>query len=390
VVWWTSAFDHFTKRQRVLETNSVQTEDGYELVLLKALGYQRNVSVRRVLDHRLVARRFRKEAGRSSRPDVILCSLPTVGLAAEATTYGAQRGVPVIVDIRDLWPDVIEEIAPAALRPFARVALAPMYGSLRRVCRKAAAIVGPTDAFVDWALAAGGRPRTSLDRVFPMAYLAQDPSESEITQAARFWDERGILANGGVFVVCFFGTMGRQFDLDTVIETARLLASGTRSIRFVLCGSGERLDYYRTRAAECTNVLFPGWVGSPEIWTLMRRAHIGIAPYRDSPNFVGNLPNKPVEYLSAGLPVLTGIQGVLQQLIEKEECGWVYRNGATTELAELIRRVAENQQLLEKASINARRVYESQFMAERVYDEMAEYLETLACCRSTRSCVDGS
>ncbi len=105
VVWWSSAFDHFQKAW--IDSSTIKgAAGGAQLILLKGCGYQRNVSLKRYLDHRLVAHRFRAMAPQEQRPDIIVASLPAHDLAYEAVRFGAQQKIPVIVDVRDPWPDV--------------------------------------------------------------------------------------------------------------------------------------------------------------------------------------------------------------------------------------------------------------------------------------------
>ena len=107
VTWWTSDFDHMRKAPRFGEFRSIPVDDRLSLNLLPGPTYRRNISLRRVLHHHLMARRFSTEAARSSPlPDVIFACLPPLELAERAVEYASSRAIPVIVDIRDLWPDL--------------------------------------------------------------------------------------------------------------------------------------------------------------------------------------------------------------------------------------------------------------------------------------------
>ena len=85
--------------------------------MLHGCGYSSNVSLARFRDHRQVAERFAAAAAAEPRrPDIIVAGLPTIELCLESTRYGKQRGVPVVLDMRDMWPDVFLELLPPALR----------------------------------------------------------------------------------------------------------------------------------------------------------------------------------------------------------------------------------------------------------------------------------
>ena len=254
-----------------------------------------------------------------------------------------------------------------------------MIRDLRDACRGAAAIIGTTPAFVDWGLRHGGRSRGPLDRDFPMAYRSRPPSPEAAAAARLAWRERGLHLDGPGLIACYFGAIGRQSELETVIEAARLLRD--RDVRFVLCGTGDRLGRHRRRAAGLDRVTLPGWVGAAEIHELMRVSSIGLAPYANIPNYVYGLPNKPVEYLSAGLPVVTGLRGVLSELLETYQCGAPYRYGDPTSLAAAVAGLDDDRGRLAALSANALGLYRKRFTSDRVLGDLCRYLESFGAAR---------
>jgi len=378
VLWWTSAFDHVRKTHRAGEDTFVSLADNYRIAMLRSCGYRRNISLARLSDHRGLARKFIELAPREPAPDVILCSMPTIELCRGAVRYAKKSGIPVVLDIRDLWPDVIVDIAPPWARRAARLFLSSLVRDLREACAGATAVIGITDPIVEWGVRYAGRPKTGRDRAFPLGYVEQVPLSGEMEKAQRFWGDFGIGADPGEFLVCFFGTIGRQFDLETVILAARRLEGGPRRFRFVLCGSGDMLPHYRKLAGGITSVVFPGWVGAAEIWTLMRIARAGLAPYRNSMDFRLSLPNKSIEYLSAGLPLVSSLTGELQRLLEKHGCGVTYKEGDAESLATTLAELYDHRAGLETMAANALALYQERFTAENIYNELCGYLEDLA------------
>lgn len=378
VVWWTSTFDHARKRARFNADTLIDISNRFRINLLHSVPYRKNVSVSRIVNHCGVARKFLRLAGSDPKPDLILCSLPTLELSSAATEYGKERCIPVVLDVRDLWPDLFVESVPVWGQRIVRLLLYPMFAAVRSACSKAAAITGVTPAFVDWGVSYANRPRTHLDRDFPLGYSNKVPSKEAIMEAERFWEKQGVTKSKHEFITCFFGTMGRQFELETAIEGARRLKLQNRPFRFILCGSGENLAFYKRLANGCENVVFPGWVGAAEIWTLMRMSSVGLAPYRSSSNFINNLPNKPIEYLSAGLPIVSSLKGILKDLLSNYDCGVSYENGNGERLASALSCLYDQPERLRTLSENARALYQEKFVAEKVYGEMSDYLEEVA------------
>ena len=244
-----------------------------------------------------------------------------------------------------------------------------MYWQSRRVMVRASAITGITADFVRWGVTRGGRQETSLDRAFAMAYVEQPPSAQALSQAHAAWRQLGV--DPQHFNFAFFGTVGRQFDLSTVVQAARLIRDPR--IRFVLCGTGDKLDRYRAEAAGLDNVLFPGWVDAPMIRELMSMSWAGLAPYNLSDNFNSNIPNKIVEYLAGGLPIITTLTGIPRQLIDEFECGAGYTHGDPNSLASEITNLVSNPQRQRGISERSLALYRLRFDASRVYGEMIDH-----------------
>jgi glycosyltransferase involved in cell wall biosynthesis len=376
VLWWTSSFDHVRKRQRCGTDTTKVLGDRYRITMLHANGYSNNTSLARLLNHRGVGEKFQKLSETERRPDIILCSLPTLELCVEAVRYGKRNHVPVVIDVRDLWPDLVAELAPRWGRGIAKFFLTPMFRMVREACVGAAAIIGVTPDYVAWGLRYAGRAATVWDRDFPMGYQRIELPNEEYEDALARWYARGVAKDE--FIICFFGTIGRQFDLETVIGAARILQGAGRRFRFVLCGNGDRLGQYRRKAKDCPEILFPGWVDRADIGALMSLSGAGLAPYVNKPNFTMNLPNKPVEYLSAGLPVVSSLSGVLAKLISENGCGITYEAGSPESLADALMRLYDDRDALGGMSRNARALYDRLFVAERVYGKMIEHLCRIA------------
>ena len=81
VVWWAASFSHLRKERVTRERNST-LPNGVMVEFLHGSGYQRNISFARIIDHRIVAREFKKRSRELSIPDIIVCALPPYDLAA--------------------------------------------------------------------------------------------------------------------------------------------------------------------------------------------------------------------------------------------------------------------------------------------------------------------
>lgn len=386
VIWWTSTFDHFRKKQWFTRDTTIDLVANLRLRMLKGCGYRRNVSLARILDHRQIAGKFAAEAAAAPRPDVIVAALPTIDLCLASVRYGRRAGVPVVLDMRDMWPDIFVDLLPSLVRPVAQLALCPLYHQARQACAGATAITGITEEFVDWGLARGRRRRSPLDRAFPMGYTSVPPPPEAIAKAEAFWDERGVTRQSDEFVVAFMGTLGRTLALETVVEAARRLERSGRRFRFVFCGTGDRLEVLQQSAGDLRSTLFTGWLGAAELFVLMRRSSVGLDPMPARHDFLATINNKAIEYLSAGLPVVSSPDhGALFKLLRDGQCGLSYPTGNAAALAAILAALDADRTRLARLSGNAARIFEERFQAERVYASMMDHLGEICGGRHRRA-----
>lgn len=378
VIWWTSAFSHIRK-QFIHSASSVQINDNLRIHLLRGCGYRRNISLMRLIDHFQIAREFTEQAPTECEPDIILTALPTVELCLETVKYGLQFGVPVVLDMRDMWPDILVDGVRRVARPIARRLLEPMFKQARYACSRASAIIGITDEFVQWGLARGGRTRSACDVSFPLSHETTRPTSAEVEEAEKFWAEKGVFPASPVATICYFGNVNRQLNLMHAIEAARFLNSQSIPVRFVLCGNGERLEEYRRAAAKLPNVILPGWVNQAQMTVLMSYSFAGLDPLPSRYDFLATINNKAIIYLSAGLPIISSPRaGTLFELLTNHQCGVSYDALDSTALAEIVKNLVLDSQAHAQMSINASMLYQERFSPEKVLNSMVEYLTRLA------------
>ena len=130
VTWWTATFDHVGKRFRRNFSSTVLLRPGLRVRMLHGPGYRSSTGLRRLRHQRAIARAFADEAATTPPPDLLIAGMPTLELAEQAVRFGRLRGLPVLIDVRDAWPDQYLTLAPSGLRPLLRLA-APRFTPLQ-------------------------------------------------------------------------------------------------------------------------------------------------------------------------------------------------------------------------------------------------------------------
>ena len=371
VVLWSSTMDHQKKAFHASSFKEIQLSPQLQLKLLHGTFYDKNISFKRLLNHHQLGKRFKELAPRYPKPDVIVASYPTIELCAEAVHYGREHQVPVIIDIRDLWPDIFLEKFPGPLEPVGRLLLRPLFKKAQWIMKHATSITGCSPAFVQWGLEYAKRLPKETDRSFFLAYPKASLSLQTENEGNNFWETLKIQKED--FIVSFIGSITSKTEAEILVEAARILQHLPR-IKFVVCGQGDKLSQIKQQASGLQNILFPGWINQPQIVTLMQRASVAILPYPSSNDFCGNFPNKAGEYLSGSLPILSSINGALKTFLQTHQCGFTYENHKASQLTDFICQLFYDPEKLKEMKKNAYRTYQDYFNEEIVYDAYCDYI----------------
>lgn len=371
--YYSVSFDHYKKKQRTEKNQTFRINDNYYLHIARVPGYKRNVSLQRVISHKVSAKRIKSlmyKHVKINKPNVILIENTPLELLKTVAKFGKRNGVNVVVDFRDLWPDIFIDVAPRYLRLLVNIYIKFSRMSLKRALKNVTSVVGLSSAFMEYGLELASRNKGKFDVVIPIGYPNYNYNVT-IDEFNHLWGEYGL--NTEDFIIAFTGNFGKQFNFKEIILAANNLVS-EESIKFVLCGSGENLHEVKRLCP--SNVIFPGWVEKDMITSLLQYASVGIAPYIDSFNYRNNTPNKFGEYLSAGLPILVSVSGLMEEYLTTYKCGFRYKDG--NHLAELIMNYKSSPEKLFKARREARNLYEKEFELNKINEKYYNHLINVA------------
>ena len=263
-------------------------------------------------------------AGLAQDFDVIVATSPQFFTAWAGSGLATIKRRPWVFEVRDLWPASI--VATGAMRNGFAIRL------LERLeldlYRSADLIVPVTSAF----------ERNLIARGIPGDGICVVPNGVNTEE----WNSKGGVAdrsNSEPFKVGYLGTMGLAHGLEVLLEAASLLAE--EDVQFEITGDGAARDWLISFAEvrELTNVTFHDPIGREQVPDRLQAFHAAVIPLRATKTFTEVIPSKIFETAAAGVPILLGVRGEAQRLVERYRAGIAFEPENPQELAAAIRRL---------------------------------------------------
>jgi glycosyltransferase involved in cell wall biosynthesis len=271
-------------------------------------------------------------AWRLGRFDVAVGTSPQFFCAVATWLYTRVRRTPWVFELRDLWPESIPGVGAMkrsfALRLLERLEL--------RMYRDATAIVCLTEAFI----------RTLRARGIEAAKLHWIPNgiEPSFWQAA---DRDAARAELGLrdddVLASYVGTTGMAHGLGTLITAAGLLRS-VPDVRILIVGDGAELGALRDLASRqgLSNVVFTGLVPHEKVPGILAASDMALVTLKPCDVFKTVLPSKMFEAMAAGRPIVLGVEGEAQTVLEHAGAGVAVQPGDAAAMAAAIARLASD------------------------------------------------
>ena len=368
VVIWSSNFDHFSKTHRSNTKNDFEVSKALRIKLIESRGYNSNIGLARLIDHAQLALNLRKMLRKEAPPDVAFIGYPPIETAWILTKWLKHKQIPILLDIKDAWPEVLLRVVPSKIKFLGRILLFPYTLMMKKIFNDVYGICAPTDEFLNWGLNNGNRSKSLFDTIAPLTSPNSNFIIDEITSAGEWLDSLGI-KNDKMARVSFIGSLNTAFDFRPVIFAARNL-----SCQFVIAGDGPMYKEIKKMSSGIHNIVMPGWLSECQSKVLSDRSKIMLAPLKDLPDFKMSIPNKFFDYMSNGKPIFSSISGLAGKLISDNNIGREYTNYDLNSLTDLLRDTLDDNVLIEEMSLKSKQLFLKNFSSDTVYGNLVDHL----------------
>lgn len=260
-----------------------------------------------------------RKVARSTRPDVVITTAPPIPTVHAAAFVSYMTHKPLIVDLRDAWPDLLEHmqqwadsstrrgLVALAKDVLFKAAAAGASWSMNFILMHAAGIVTTAPSFAE-RLREKGYPRTISVRNLGTQRGVQ------VSDAPEERDSLNVL---------YAGTIGRAQGLNNVLRAAsRVQQAGTKiSLRFV--GGGAHVDTLSKAAQERgLDAQFIGRLPFDEVLEHYEWADTVLVHLADWEPLTYTVPSKLYEVLELGRHISASIDGETARIVKESETGF--------------------------------------------------------------------
>ncbi|GAB3890971.1 glycosyltransferase family 4 protein [Larkinella knui] len=306
--------------------------------------------------------------------DVVVASSGpiTVGIPGLVARY--LRGRKLVFEARDLWPDTA--ILMGALPNQYAQKLA--YWFERQCYRSAHLIVGLSPGI-----------QQNIARRYGFKHSISVPNATNLDLfGTPIADVQLPDSLSGKKVVIYTGNIGAVNNSTLLYETAKALRHRP-DIAVVLIGDGQLKQELASRQRQdaLPNFFLYDLMPKNELVAYVQRAWLAIVPLKRAPLLDTSSPNKLMEALAAGIPVIQTTDGWIKHFLDEHQCGFTFSSDEPAALADLLIKLADDAHwrpaMSQRASAVARRLFDKNQLA-------TDYLTALSnVCQSKRLSTDG-
>ena len=305
--------------------------------------------------------------------DVIFATSTPLTIALPAIIASKIKRIPMVFEVRDLWPEL--PIAIGALNN-------PLFKLGAKILEKMAYfnaqhVVALSPGMQDGVIKTG----------YPRNCVSMIPNSSDIDlfkpdqqKAQEFRNKFEWLQNRPVVIYC--GTMGEINGVEYLAKVAKEMLLIDPEVRFLVVGHGKMESFVKSEAENLgvlnKNFFMLQQIPKQQIPDVFAAATISSSTVIDLPNLWANSANKFFDALASGTPVMINHQGWQADLLNETGAGFVVDVKSPKIAAIDLSRRIHDSDWLKEASEAALRLATEKFSRDELAKQLEQVLLTAA------------
>lgn len=267
----------------------------------------------------------------SEKPDVIYASTPDVFIAFFAIIFSRKRRIPIITEVRDLWPQsLVEYNKMSSKNPIIQV----LYQLEKWIYKKSDRLIFTMSEGKEYIKDRGWEKQINLKKV---GYINNGVDIEEFEEnCLKYQVNDEDLERTDIFKVIYMGSVRKANNLGFLIEAAEYLKD-REDILILIYGDGTEKKQLEEKCKKFgLRVKFKGRVEKKYVPYILRKSNLNLINIKETRlNKYGCSWNKLFEYMASGRPILCNLP-VADDLIEEYKLGVTRRFCSARDYADSI------------------------------------------------------
>ncbi len=298
-----------------------EMEDGVEYTFVKSRDYKGNGLDRiwNMIELPFKMWKAMKVFYKNEKPDVIYTSSPDLFVAFSALCFGKRHRTPIVVEVRDLWPESIVEYGDMSKK---NLIIQILYQLEKWMYQKAHQLIFTMPGGKDYICDKKWDRKIDLDKV---NYVNNGVDIEEFEKNIyNYVIEDKDLEDTKSFKVVYVGSIRYANNIGMLVNVARELKNlKEKDIKILIYGEGTNRKALERQCIreEIDNIVFKGKVEKKFIPYILSKSDLNILNYQQASTWrYGGSQNKQFEYLASGKPICSNVQ-MGHSIIRKYDCG---------------------------------------------------------------------
>jgi glycosyltransferase involved in cell wall biosynthesis len=259
-----------------------------------------------------------------SKVDVVVATSPQFFCGLAGTIVKRLKNRPLVLEIRDLWPDSIRAVGATQTKCFFRWLKKVekwMYFSADR-------IVALTEAFRQYI----------IDLGYNAKMIFTIPNSADFERLEIISLHQPLFTRSSRFVLAYIGTLGMAHNLITLVEVADLLQNNP-DIHFLIVGDGAEKERIAAgiKTRQLKNMTLLPLQPKQHVPYYLSQIDVGLVILRDDPLFRTVIPSKMFEFMAMQRPILLAApEGEATHIVTNFNCGVVVEPDNPQKFAEKV------------------------------------------------------
>lgn len=332
--------------------------------------YSKNISFKRIYSNKELAFNIKQAlAKKIGEIDVVFCSIAPNDVGAEVAKVCKMAGVPMVVDIEDLWPEAMAMVLKNdSLRNFL---LKGFIRDAEYVYRNCSAAIGTSPDYTARATKHGKR-----DIPYETVYVGVDLLDFDKGAKSNIPD---VAKPEGEFWVTYSGSVSNSYDIINLVKAMEIIENtGHTDIKCKIMGTGTKVSEIQEyiSSKNIANVELMGFTKYDYMSAVLCKSDVLVNSFaKGAPQ---SIVNKVGDYLAAGRPMINTLENhIFTDIVDENRIGVNVEAGNPGSLCNAILNIYKNPENASKMGLRARKLCESEFDRRVCNKKVIDIIESL-------------